>query len=1252
MPPVRNPIEALLDDGATAASQMLKAPAKDRDQAIVHETSSPAHGYQALDAKLKNIDAKANKAASKIVRGRRRNSHHSDFELVDSDRGGDEDGAEYLSKQQSKGKAKRADYPLASDQKRGDASGDESGATVHAVKTAFDAGIDRAPNPATAIEAPKGGGNKASHANTKSVGAVSNGKAKANLDPTRLASLSQPLVGEPTGRPVRKAKKTALGKLKAKRGKENHDGMSGTEDESEDNASSFGAEDDKHHVSGRRRTKRHLPTPATKSNIPKRNAGSKPGGKLQSVKSKVVATTASVRKVSGDKNRPSDTTARERTRGDISPIGESSVVNSTETAVDAPEEKGPRKHLASTNNDEKPKPGGKLPAKRPGALNQPVRSASRGRKPLRESPYDFPGSTPRTKKKNRSVSKAPRASVKPGAARQRMQSESVKPQDAPNTDISHRLSTSYRAASKEIEVGDSRRDKSTNQRKTKESQPPPSVVHKNKSTLQSKRRDVPANVSTEMNVTGGESTKTRQKPGSSQANAIMIEQAAESSSSPPSSPYQDIPVQRNTADQHNRNQQDRRLQTPAPMPSSPPGAMTEASHKFFSDKPTIIAFGKGGPRNQGAASSSKNRESAVISMAPRARVTADTGYSDVRDNTKGLSRTLFPSQSKAVAQPRGQASSTAGPSNVSAVGGDSFTDFTENGRNIAAASSLQRPPAAAPQSVKRKPVPKQDYDDDDGFFLIDGFDDTTLIDDDETSAKPNVQRTASQTAMPPPPGFERILKRTTAHKPLLDSSVNIGSRLKTVEAAPKSGKLKKSVVTTTAKTENEPNPAKQVAKVGSRDGAGFAASRQKAQKTVPSKSIIEIKSAKEAPAEQKAQPERKRELDELQSGEPNRKKTSALQTIPPKALDSDDSSTRQLRNPNIPQVSVVVPFQRPDRRRTRTSRQPTQVPQGVDILGSPYPKDFEVPMQTTALETFSQQADLSSDRIASSDAVVAGGLTGRLNLAAVPRISTSIQRKTVPGNAKPLPAAPNEDNRAATRIASGPLAEQLITAKHEPSVMEDPFTSSHRRVPTVEHMSKGPDFKHALRKHGIFIDQEQRSADRDEDPDKTLVNPIEHESLDSDDRRDVASSTGASDEVSAASTVSAAQKALENVGDWRNTLAPHQTHLFDSLVIASHRLVRHMVDSETANRDIVSDYRRQGEIVVAELERAHATEFQKYASGMQDWKKRAADELTSHAKRLRQDLKDAERVRAERKKARLSRGGFDTMLEELVAGLG
>jgi hypothetical protein len=168
-----------------------------------------------------------------------------------------------------------------------------------------------------------------------------------------------------------------------------------------------------------------------------------------------------------------------------------------------------------------------------------------------------------------------------------------------------------------------------------------------------------------------------------------------------------------------------------------------------------------------------------------------------------------------------------------------------------------------------------------------------------------------------------------------------------------------------------------------------------------------------------------------------------------------------------------------------------------------------------------------------------------------------------------------------------------------------------------------------------------------DDIENTLVEPADDfEKAD----QHIESCSGAS-EASRAKSPDAAATVLDDVGNWRNGLKPHQSHLFDSLVIAAHKLVRHMVDHETADRTMVADYRRRGEIIVDELQRAHAKEYQQYIQNVQGWKTQAADELAAHGRKLKQHMRDAEKARAERKKRLLARNGFDDVLEELVAGL-
>jgi hypothetical protein len=309
-----------------------------------------------------------------------------------------------------------------------------------------------------------------------------------------------------------------------------------------------------------------------------------------------------------------------------------------------------------------------------------------------------------------------------------------------------------------------------------------------------------------------------------------------------------------------------------------------------------------------------------------------------------------------------------------------------------------------------------------------------------------------------------------------------------------------------------------------------------------------------------------------------------------------------------------------------------------------------VPTQTTALEVYSQQVGLSSDQTQRSDAAP----TGRLDLKAVPRMVPTTKAGRVSSNGKPVPAAPQESSKAVTRIASGPLAEQLLAVRSVHTSEDNPFTSSRERDSSIGQGQAATKFREALRQRGIdlndrppAVQRDERQDERFDDTERTLVEPVNESGKAAEH---VISSPSAS-VASSASSLDAASKVLEDVGDWRNSLKPHQTHLFDSLVIAAHKLVRHMVGQETADRTMIADYRRRGEIIVDELQRAHTKEYQQYAQNVHGWKKQAADELAANGRKLKQSMRDAEKARAERKKAQRARNGFDGMLEGLVAGL-
>lgn len=315
---------------------------------------------------------------------------------------------------------------------------------------------------------------------------------------------------------------------------------------------------------------------------------------------------------------------------------------------------------------------------------------------------------------------------------------------------------------------------------------------------------------------------------------------------------------------------------------------------------------------------------------------------------------------------------------------------------------------------------------------------------------------------------------------------------------------------------------------------------------------------------------------------------------------------------------------------------------GVDLLGSPYPKTMHVPKQATALEVFSQQTGLSSDRPSVSDDRES---PGPLILAPLSTARSSTELRHISSNNKTRSSAGQEASKTLVRVASGPLTQRLLKASSSITATANPFLTSHTQKSTTA----GPisELAEKLRQRGFTSADDHmennQSLTEDDDPDKSFVD-------DRDDGIKDITSSPASSKASASSTARDGEKIIEDIGDWRNTLKPHQTRLFDSLVIASHKLVRHMVDKDTAGRDIVADYRSRGEIIVAELQQAHTMEYEQYLSRMQVWKQQAADKLDAYAKELGKRAKDSERAKIEQQKAKRSWTEVQSAFSKLLEG--
>jgi hypothetical protein len=1063
------------------------------------------------------------------------------------------------------------------------------------------------------------------------------GAATLNTKPARstLSQHTRPAkasINDSRGRPQRQAKQTALGKLKAKHSKTESD-VDDMSDDSEDDDMSFAPQSkEPKAATDRNETVKHLPTPVTAGNLPKKKAEANSNGKLKTAKQRQTNVAP------GAKKQPSKTSTRDTAalseRAGRSGIPSTQKERAKLSTVARSSQWSPERQrtgtVAASHNRQRMSED-TPPPRRPGALKRPGRPQSRGRRPQTETSYDFPGTSSNTRKKRRSPSRLSKVSTaKAGPTRQRMQSESVKERVDRAHDDLQLPSISWQTSPKTGATKGRLRKPSVSRRKDDISRPPPSVQATDHATQHESHNLQPVRNShtTKMESHGpATGSKTREKPGSSQAHAIMIEQDSHSESSSSPSPRQ-------PADIRSRQSHMERAQTPAIMPSSPPGSGKTSAYALATDKPSIIAFSRQGPRNRGFSSAKKDPGLAASSKVPFDHRSAEAGTPGDHAKTIGLATQLFPPSSQPSHRLSTQLKHAAEPANVANGDDSAFDGFTKNGKNKALTNILRQPSQEADE------IDQEDQDN--GFAVIDDFEGTTFIADNERPEYSPKQPTASQVAMPPPNVVTRGKKNSkTAGAPMQLPTKTVAKAAATKDT-PRPAPTKKATNATRGQEATNSFPDEQTSTLSVKDGPG-----RKLALEMPTDNAAKSKPLIGQAVAQQSQQTRKRGLAEPQPGSPAKRikmSQDDMLAAPEARISHAHKATESLS------VQKKDPADRQDHRKSRASRRSTQASQGVDILGSPYPKDLEVPRQTTALEVFSQQAGLSSDQTERSDAA----LTGRLDLQAFSRMVPTTKGGSASGSGLPVPAAPRGRSKAVTRIASGTLADQLLAVRSVQSSEENPFTSSRERESSAGQGPVADKFREALRKRGIDLSDRPPAVRSEElgdggfdDVEDTLVEPADD--LEKANEH-VESSPGVS-EASRANSPDAAAAVLEDVGDWRNSLKPHQSHLFDSLVIAAHKLVRHMVDHETADRTMVADYRRRGEIIVDELQRAHAKEYQQYAENVQSWKVQAADELAAHGRKLKQHMRDAEKARAERKRGLLARNGFDDVLEELVAGL-
>lgn len=956
-------------------------------------------------------------------------------------------------------------------------------------------------------------------------------------------------------RPQRQAKKTALDKLRAKRNEEDSDHDDDMADAGEQAAVSHIKE---RKTSGKVVSKgggssKQLPTPITNGNIS--HCTARPSqGKLKSLKLRPTSTTQ-------DRTNGKQSTSWKTNPSPGSGRNQRQKISSPEEPSEHAAEQSSLQHgvEASEHNETDPKihvrrePRQSMqPDKRPGTLKRPAKFQSSGRQGVQAAaPNLSRAASSKGKRRHKlpKVSKTP--PVKPGTRRQKMQSVSVK-ERVSKSKLSAQLQassdTTSLAATKGLRPSKDQNltDHNKSQAESPGSEPKQTWQHSEDAWAQ--LIPVPIDNFKVRSKVESRSANLDPKVGSSQANAIMIEQDAESDSSscPSPNPPKDVAqMNANISVGPSRQIAASRLQTPAMLPSSPPVSETNTCHPFPSDKPTIIAFSKQGPRNQGATSGRK------------------------RDFTPFRPLLEY-----------GEASRTR-----SAAKSRSFTELIQE-------------------------------QDEHQFIVNDDFEGTTLINDDNNST---TEPTASQVAMPPPDKMGNRLLRPAKIDDGLTELADVP-----VKRIPKSS------------TSVSTHATAQVSEVPTATATSNTANASNVLRQGVLTKLVDT--SKKTGATQNAQLKRKREHEaDLEKGHGSKKarpSQKATQVFPQATVLSSGPTTSQIN-----------PIKQNERRCSRPSRRATEAFPGVDILGSPYPKGLQVPIQATALEAFMHHAGLSDDTFQNSDE----DAVPKLKFTAIPTIAPAVDKGLVSSNEKVVPAAPQESSKAVSKIASGSLAQDFLTADRARPKDSDPFTRIPEHVTFSEHDGPKLAFERIIRqnqtvdaRNSTETDDEEQDEEQDQHGDTTLVQEDESEGE---------PNTSNTDDAPDAIKANAASKVLEDVGDWRNTLKPHQTHLFDSLVVASHTLVRHIVDNETAQNDIVADYYRRGDIIVKELQKTHASEYRRYQQNMQAWKRRAADELAAQGMELRKKMKDGERARVQLRKAKRDWSEVEETFGELLTGL-
>ncbi|KAK5164109.1 uncharacterized protein LTR77_010200 [Saxophila tyrrhenica] len=671
----------------------------------------------------------------------------------------------------------------------------------------------------------------------------------------------------------------------------------------------------------------------------------------------------------------------------------------------------------------------------------------------------------------------------------------------------------------------------------------------------------------------------RSVPGASQDDAIVIPDQLSSERSSISPPA----LRR--AQQHATGNAEMQIrpsaETRAVMRSSPPlrAEQTPAPHSAgfvnpdTTRKAVIIGFNKDGPMNQGRSSAKES---------PPGSAWTDRSSDPPREApAKGKARpTGGPSSTAASGRPA-KMEKPAPMKNVTTDVQDALAGFMKKDYMPVVQPTVAKPPSVrlTDRSANQTALPPLADEEDDGFTSIEAFEDTTHVIDEQEAAElaKTTEPTASQQAMPPP---------------------------KLKPRSPRASNVTKAQL---AKPAMEQPPIRST-KLG-----------------VPSTT---------ATAGSATEMRGKRKLEPSLFDEPPSKRVQRTTRF---AATEDDEKRRTTGSVAAPLLRHESGTLSPDTAiTTKAANHPSRKPswhasqgsQKVDIFGSPIPDGMVVDGKATVLEVFSQQANVSSDAgyvdtviARKPDATTRPTRIREAEMLAPP----SAQQQPISSNIKPRPAPPEEHSRAITSHGTT-LKGKLLVEDQAERLQTDPFTNlSDSQQPRLQFGSSS-NFIEQLRRSADELAHTRNSKQAEvDDPDKTLVEP---EHVPRGAKRTVSLSTAPSSEAS--SQDSQAASALSDLGLWRNALLPHQMNLFDELVNVAHRVVRHLVDQETAVTDIVEDYQRRGVQLVEQMERSHVAQHEKFVASLQERKKRLRKELAACGGKLGDGFESVKKAKGQR----------------------